>query len=281
MTVNGVLRQLADSPHSLPTFSPCSSIPASRPSIPHTHQLLLNPFAYLAHTTYLQRPSPKRKSRRRHDSQRITQGRPTPVRAPPRKQVQSPDPPHLARCLRALYPALLLGSRPPAFTRRRLLRHVLPGARAPRLGGALRARTGLGVQEDPQLPRRASARAPRAEVHLHLYRRLCVPASHLAASPAFFLFSSLFVKIMMKIKVKASAGQSLSGGRGSSTLSTPGGVAGAGAGGLGEGGAHSDYQENRVLVRSLTRSRCPSLISLLYLRCWSATHINARSLARR
>jgi hypothetical protein len=49
----------------------------------------------------------------------------------------------------------------------------------------------------------------------------------------FFLFSSFFVNIMKKIKVKASAGRSLLGGRGSSTLSTPGGVAGAGAGGLG------------------------------------------------
>ena len=48
----------------------------------------------------------------------------------------------------------------------------------------------------------------------------------------------------------------MASGRGSSSLSTPGGIGGAGAGGLGEGGAHSDYQDNRVLVRFLTLSCC-------------------------
>jgi hypothetical protein len=58
-----------------------------------------------------------------------------------------------------------------------------------------------------------------------------------------------------KIKVKASAGQSFSGGWGSSTLSTPGGFGGGAAtGGLGEGSTHSDYREKRTLVRSLTHT---------------------------
>jgi hypothetical protein len=42
-----------------------------------------------------------------------------------------------------------------------------------------------------------------------------------------------------------------------STLSMPGGVAGASAGSLGEGGAYSDYQDNRALVRSLTGLHIP------------------------
>ena len=132
-----------------------------------------------------------------HDPQRTAQGRsrPTPIRAPPGQRIQPPDPPLVARGLRTLYPALLLGCRPAAPTRRSLIRHVLPGTRTPRPGGAHRARARLGVQENPQLPRRARSRAPGAEIHLHLYRRLCVlrfpfgPRVHRLFIFLFYLFS--------------------------------------------------------------------------------------------
>lgn len=74
-----------------------------------------------------------------------------------------------------MHPALLLGRRSPAPSRIGILRHVLAGTRSPRPGGAYRARTRLGVQEDPQLRRRACARATRAKVHLYLCRGLYVP----------------------------------------------------------------------------------------------------------
>jgi hypothetical protein len=53
---------------------------------------------------------------------------------------------------------------------------------------------------------------------------------------------------------KASAGQSLSGGRDSSSLSSPGG--GSAAGGLGGGAAHSNYQDNRILVLERDAYKC-------------------------
>jgi hypothetical protein len=84
------------------------------------------------------------------------------------------------------------------------------------------------------------------------------PTSHNSLS-SFFKFSFdeitiIIIKKYKKYKVKASAGQSFSSGRGSSSLSTPGGFGGAGTGGLGEGGTHADYQEKRILVRSVTHT---------------------------
>ena len=77
-------------------------------------------------------------------------------------------------------------------------------------------------------------------------------------------------------KVKASAGRSLSS-RGSSSISTPGG----------QGGAHSDYEDKRILVRP-SLARYPAHYDKSFqtpadLTCssrrWSAMHTNVRSLA--
>lgn len=82
-------------------------------------------------------------------------------------------------------------------------------------------------------------------------RILSCPDEHalaLLAQKYIFIFIGAF---------KASAGQSFSSGWGSSSLSTPGGFGGGAAtGGLGEGGAHVDYQEKRIFVLERDAYKC-------------------------
>ena len=80
----------------------------------------------------------------------------------------------------------------------------LAGARPPHPGGPLRARAGLGVWENTGLRRRARARTPGLEVHLHICRRVCVVLRHIvcvAGSESSFPRSQGFCRAMVAARV--------------------------------------------------------------------------------
>lgn len=147
------------------------------------------------------------------------------------------------------------------------------------------------MQANPQLPRRARSRAPGAEIHLHLYRRLCVlrfPFGRARVTNSFiFFFYHLFLSFddqnndddIKSRRPQDSLSQVVGDHRPSQRLVVLVVVPPR---------ADSEKEAPMRIIRRRELSCAPlatktmDFVNALALltRCWSATHTNAQLLAR-